>query len=1196
MTAQWAFWVDRGGTFTDIVANSPEGHTFTHKLLSNNPEHYEDAAVEGIRQCLGLAVTEPIPIEQIRHVKMGTTVATNALLERKGERTLLLVSQGFADLLEIGNQTRSELFNLNIQKASVLYDAVVEVPERVDTNGHVLQILDTKILLKTLNKAYQTGFRSIAIVFMHGYRYSEHEKAAAKVAKECGFEQISTSHEASPLIKVVGRGDTTVVDAYLSPILHRYVNQVSQLLGDVPLYFMQSNGGLVQSHYFSGKNSILSGPAGGIVGMVKTAQAEGFEKVIGFDIGGTSTDVSHFAGEYERTFETQVAGIKICIPMMNIHTVASGGGSILSYQHGRFQVGPDSAGAYPGPTSYRNGGPLSVTDCHVMLGRIQSTFFPSIFGKDQSSTLDYSAVKHNFKLLSSDIESQSGEKLTPEEVAEGFLNIAVDNMANAIRHISVQRGYDVSGYVLNAFGGAGGQHACRVADILGMKSILIHQNAAVLSAYGIGLAEQRSIVEKTLGINLCEIPSNIETQFTRMEFDIEKTISQPGIHVEDIEYQRKAQMHYVGSDTQLLIPWGSADVMREHFSISHKQLYGFDYPEKEVWVEALHVEGILSGANASPAVNDSTPEERIATIKVYSEGSYKEINLYSWPEIDVNNVISGLCLIVDEHNTVIVEPGWQARKTSQGNLILNRIEYDINATSKSDTRLDPIRLEILNNRYMAIAEQMGAVLEKTATSVNIKERLDFSCAIFDKHAELIANAPHIPVHLGSMSDSVKSVVDMFKGNISEGDVFVLNSPYKGGTHLPDITVVKPIFYQQKIAFFTAARGHHADIGGITPGSMPPMSQSIEQEGVIIEPMKLVVSAVFQTEAISELLMACQYPSRNVLQNIADLKAQVAACEAGQSAILTLISQLGFPVVSVYMQYVKDYAEMSVRRLLAALKDGHFTTYLDDGAKIQVLLKFDAQKQTAIIDFKGTSEAHTGNFNAPESVCKAAILYVFRCLIDEPIPLNAGFFRPLEIIIPKGSMLSPEYPAAVVSGNVETSQNIVDCLLGALGKLAASQGTCNNLTFGDADYQYYETLCGGAGAGDGFAGASAVHTHMTNSRLTDPEILEQRFPVLLTQFGIRGDSGGEGEFSGGNGVFRRIQFLKPMTVAIISSHRKVKPFGLAGGAAGSVGENWWIAAGSAEKVLLKHCDQLDVATGDSIEIRTPGGGGYGRKKT
>ena len=1244
---RWQFWIDRGGTFTDIVARRPDGQLVIHKLLSENPERYTDAPVQGIRDILGIAADVPIPAEQIEVVKMGTTVATNALLERKGDAVVLVITQGFRDALRIGYQNRPDIFARQIVLPEMLYERVIEVEERYSAQGEELIPVTIEEVRAGLQDAYNAGIRSCAIVLMHGYRYPTHEKEVATVAHTIGFTQVSVSHEVSPLMKFVSRGDTTVVDAYLSPILRRYVDQVAgQLSGvagtqdlappqssvtPVKLMFMQSNGGLVDAQVFQGKDSILSGPAGGIVGAVQTSAIAGFQKIIGFDMGGTSTDVAHYNGEYERTFETEVAGVRLRTPMMSIHTVAAGGGSILQFDGARYRVGPESAGANPGPASYSKGGPLTVTDANVMVGKLQPEFFPKVFGPNADLPLNTEAVRQKFEQLAAEI----GDKQVVE-VAAGFLAIAVEKMANAIKKISLQRGYDVSDYTLCCFGGAGGQHACLIADALGMKQVFIHPFAGVLSAYGMGLADVRVLreraVEAKLEEDLVEVGARHTSSLQQILEDLataaKQELNRDNVNEEEeIQLFRKVHLRYEGTDTALIVDFGNVAAMKQQFEQAHQQQYGFIAPEKGLIVEAVSVEVVEKTFNPEEPVIERQTEanpEPVATVQMYTAGAWHETPVFKREDLQPRDCICGPALIIEATGTNVIEPGWQAELTQHNHLVLKRIQ-PINESVEVSTKVDPVLLEIFNNLFRSIAEQMGITLQNTSSSVNIKERLDFSCAIFDQQGQLVANAPHIPVHLGSMSESVGSLIEAHGDTLKPGDVYVLNNPYNGGTHLPDITVITPVFAppvskggEEKVVplnneemtdivpplnkggldevplFYVASRGHHADIGGITPGSMPPSSTTVEEEGVLLDNFQLVDKGHFREKELAEVLSSGAYPVRNLAQNIADLQAQIAANERGVQELRRMVKQYSLETVQAYMGHVQDNAEISVRCAIANLKDGSFTSKLDDGSQIQVAITIDRNNRNAKIDFTGTSPQLSSNFNAPSAVCKAAVLYVFRTLVNDDIPLNAGCLKPLEIIIPEGCMLNPRYPAAVVAGNVETSQAITDALYGALEVLAASQGTMNNFTFGNGRYQYYETICGGSGAGADFDGTDAVHTHMTNSRLTDPEVLEWRFPILLESFSIRPNSGGNGHHRGGNGVIRRLRFLEPMTAAILSSHRVVPPYGLHGGEAGALGRNYVERSdGTIEE--LSSTAIADMNTGDMFVIETPGGGGYGSLK-
>jgi len=1206
---RWQFWIDRGGTFTDLVGKRPDGTLVTHKLLSENPEQYRDAAVAGIRHLLGLKPGEPVTPEQVECVKMGTTVATNALLERKGEATLLVTTQGFGDALRIAYQNRPRLFDRQIVLPELLYSAVVEAQERVAVDGEVLLPLDEVHLRTQLVHSFAQGVRSVAVVFMHGWRHTAHEQAAAQLAREVGFTQVSTSHQTSPMMKLVSRGDTTVVDAYLSPILRRYVDQVASEMPGVKLMFMQSSGGLTDAQVFAGKDAILSGPAGGIVGMARTAQLAGHDKVIGFDMGGTSTDVSHFAGQFEREFETQVAGVRMRAPMMSIHTVAAGGGSLLAYDGARFRVGPQSAGANPGPASYRRGGPLAVTDANVMVGKVQPQFFPSVFGPQANQPLDAEVVRGHFEKLA----QQTGR--AAEDVAHGFIQIAVQQMANAIKKISVARGYDVTRYTLQCFGGAGGQHACLVADALGMSQVLVHPLAGVLSAYGMGLADQNVMREESVERRLD--PQAMPLMAARLQALGESTrqalLAQMGGDAGSahrIELRQRVHLRYEGTDSALVVPWGDQAQLVAGFEAAYRQRFAFLMQGKALVVEAVSVEAVLPGDAPEEAAHTLHPEREVPrrdTVQVYAANAqgvaqWQDAALVVREDMRPGDVINGPAIIAEKNATTVVEPGWQARLTSLDHLLLVRVQARA-VQHAAGTQADPVLLEVFNNLFMNIAEQMGLQLQNTAYSVNIKERLDFSCALFSAEGRLIANAPHMPVHLGSMGESIQTVIQENKGRMQPGDVFVLNDPYHGGTHLPDITVITPVYLDghAEPVFYVGSRGHHADVGGLTPGSMPPFSTRIEEEGVQINNVKLVEAGRLREAEMVALLQSGEYPSRNPAQNMADLKSQIAANEKGVQELRRMVEQFGLDVVQAYMRHVQDNAEESVRRVITRLKNGAFTLPLDNGAQIQVAVRVNASERTAEIDFTGTSAQLPNNFNAPRAVCMAAVLYVFRSLVDDDIPLNAGCLKPLKVIIPQGSMLNPNPPASVVAGNVETSTCITNALFGALGVMAGSQPTMNNFTFGNARVQYYETISGGSGAGGrydaqgqlvgGFEGTSVVQTHMTNSRLTDPEVLEFRFPVRLDSYAIRLGSGGAGRWRGGDGGVRRVRFLEPMTAGILSNGRVHPAFGMAGGHSGLPGINRVVRRDGTVQELA-HIGQVEVQVGDVFEIHTPGGGGFG----
>ncbi len=1297
---KWDFWIDRGGTFTDVVARRPDGSLKAHKLLSENPEAYEDAAVQGIRDLLGLKADEPIPPETIGAVKMGTTVATNALLERKGAPTLLLITRGFRDALKIGYQARPKIFARQIVKPDMLYERVVEIDERVRANGTVEAAPDLAAVARDLEAAQADGFAAVAIVFMHSYHHPAHEQQVAALARRLGFPQVSVSYEISPLIKLVGRGDTTVVDAYLSPILRQYVALVAGKLGGndgdassppplagearqggaprhslgaqapsptlprkrereqgpgegVRLMFMMSSGGLTAAHLFQGKDAILSGPAGGVVGMAETGRAAGFERLIGFDMGGTSTDVSHFDGEFERTFETEVAGTRMRAPMMQINTVAAGGGSVLHFDGARFRVGPDSAGANPGPKCYRRGGPLAVTDANVMVGKLMPEFFPHIFGPHQDEPLDAAAVKTAFAALANEVNAALGGARATEEIADGFIKIAVDNMANAIKKISVQRGHDVTRYALQCFGGAGGQHACLVADALAMTKVLIHPFSSLMSAYGMGLADIRATrqqaIEQPYGMKAL---AALNDAAMRLSADAAGEVLGQGVAARDVVVHVRAHIRYAGTDTALEVAaytlsaspppgggrsaaqrpggGGSASAIDEKqeiaaglqhptpdrlrrsdppppgegellaklksgFEAAHKARFGFIDETKDLVIEAVSVEAVGGGAKfaepALPLTAQPLPAPTQPT-RFFSGGKWRDAAVFTRDQLAPGHKVAGPAILIEPHQTIVVEDGWQAEVTAKNHLVLARV-VPLTRGHAIGTEADPVMLEVFNNLFMSIAEQMGVSLQNTAYSVNIKERLDFSCAVFSTDGSLVANAPHVPVHLGSMDRAVETIIRE-NADIRPGDVYAINAPYNGGTHLPDITVCTPVFDDagRNILFWVASRGHHADIGGISPGSMSPLARTIEEEGVYIDNFKLVDRGRFREAELYALLKGAKYPARNPLQNVNDLKAQIAANEKGAQELRKMTAQFTLPVVEAYMRHVQDNAAESVRRVIDRLHDSAFASETDQGAVIRVKITVDKEKREATVDFTGTSPQQPSNFNAPEPVTRAAVLYVFRVMVDDEIPLNAGCLRPIHIIIPKRSMLSPEYPAAVVAGNVEVSQAVTDTLFGALGALASAQGTMNNLNFGNARHQYYETICSGSPAGPGFNGTDAVHTHMTNTRLTDPEVLEFRYPVMLEDFHIRKGSGGRGKWHAGDGIRRTIRFLEPMECTILSGHRRVPPFGLEGGEPGQIGENW-IRRRDGRMERLEGADATNVEAGDAVIIQTPTAGGYGK---
>ncbi|MFD6384887.1 hydantoinase B/oxoprolinase family protein, partial [Streptomyces nigra] len=1201
MTA-WQFWVDRGGTFTDIVARRPDGRLLTHKLLSENPARYADAAVAGVRELLDGSTA---PVEAVR---MGTTVATNALLERKGERTLLVITQGFRDALRIAYQNRPHIFARRIDLPELLYERVVEVDERIAADGTVLRPPDLEALTGPLQEAYDDGIRAVAVVCLHSHLHPGHEQAVGRLAARIGFPQISLSSEVSPLMKLVPRGDTAVVDAYLSPVLRRYVQQVADELHGVRLMFMQSNGGLAEAGQFRGKDAILSGPAGGIVGMARMSQLAGYDRVIGFDMGGTSTDVSHFAGDYERVFTTQIAGVRLRAPMLDIHTVAAGGGSVLHFDGSRYRVGPDSAGADPGPACYRGGGPLTVTDANVMLGRIQPAHFPAVFGPRGDQPLDADLVRERFTALTAEIRESTGDDRTPEQVAEGYLQIAVANIGNAVKRISVQKGHDVTRYALTTFGGAGGQHACKVADSLGIRTVLVPPMAGVLSALGIGLADTTAMREQSVEAPLESASmGGVHKTADDLEAAARAELLDEDVPADRIRVTRRAQLRYDGTDTTLTVELTDPDTMRRAFEERHRATYSFTL-DRPIVVEALSVEatGITEPPDLSAlAPRSAAPEgspEAPRTVPLHMGGTWRDVPLHRREQLAPGALVTGPAIIAESGATTVVDDGWRAGTSDDGHLVMERAA--VTESSELDTKADPVLLEVFNNLFMSIAEQMGARLESTAQSVNIKERLDFSCALFDPDGNLVANAPHIPVHLGSMGTSVKEVIRRRGAGMRPRDTYAVNDPYHGGTHLPDVTVITPVFGtdpatdaaadtegEQRILFYVASRGHHAEIGGIAPGSMPANSRTIDEEGVLFDNWLLAENGRFREEETFRLLTEAPYPSRNPRTNLADLRAQIAANRKGADEVARMIDDFGLDVVQAYMRHVQDNAEEAVRRVIDALDDGEYSYETDSGAVIRVSVRVDRVHRTATVDFTGTSPQLTSNFNAPFAVVNAAVLYVFRTLVADDIPLNDGCLRPLRIVVPPGSMLAPEPPAAVVAGNVETSQAITGALYAALRVQAEGSGTMNNVTFGNARHQYYETVASGSGAGDGFPGAPVVQTHMTNSRLTDPEVLEWRLPVRLDEFAVRPGSGGAGRWRGGDGAVRRIRFLEPMTVSTLSQHRRVPPYGMAGGAPGALGGNR-VEHADGTVTTLAGSDSADVGPGDVLVIETPGGGGYG----
>ena len=1198
----WQFWIDRGGTFTDVIARCPNGELRCEKLLSDDSSHYADAAAEGIRRQLARWSAAGLPVLPIDAIKMGTTVATNALLQRRGARSALLVTQGFADSLLIAYQNRPDIFALDIRKPEPLYHMVREIDERVTAAGEVLQKPSPRQIRRVLQECLDAGIESLAICFMHGYRFPEHEALVASEARRMGFAHVSASHAVEPLQRFVSRAETTLANAYLDPVLEQYLHSldVQLTVSGRPrrLQFMQSNGGLTDAGHLSGKDAILSGPAGGVVGMAETGRQAGFDRIIGFDMGGTSTDVAAYAGEFERSNDSEIAGVRLRSPIMKIHTVAAGGGSCLKFADNRFQVGPESAGAEPGPACYRRGGPLTLTDANVLLGRIPVAQFPAVFGPNADQPPDADVVEASFATLATEISRSVGRPVTAAEAAEGFVTVANETMANAIRKISIERGEDARDFVLNCFGGAAGQHACAVAAVLSMRKILIHPMAGLLSAYGMGLARVAAARQCSVDLPLnAQTVASLASAFAPLDRECTQQLEDQGVPPAQQQLTRQLGLRIAGSDTILLVNAQSLDAMGSAFRATHLERFGVDIEAGEIQVASLHVAATSEEPQiAAPRIAPGPlpPPHAMQTCRV--DGAWRELPVFARSELCAGNVINGPAIIFDAGSTTFIDVHWRATVDASACVLLENVEQQ---TERIDARplarADAVLLEVFNKLFMNIAEQMGVVLQNTARSVNIRERLDFSCALFDDAGRLIANAPHMPVHLGSMGDSVRSVISARSGQLQPGDAVMLNAPYQGGTHLPDITVVTPYFADGDAPlFYLASRAHHADIGGMTPGSMPADSRHIDEEGVLIDNVQLAAAGRLLRDETLHLLRAGKYPARNPAQNLADLRAQLAANQQGISQLGRAIQRWGLATLTAYMEFVRANAAESVRRLIDTLHDGDFDYELDNGDHIRVSISVDSQMRRACVDFSGTSAESGGNFNAPCAVTRAAVLYVFRSLIRESIPMNEGCLEPLEIRIPDRCLLNPGYPAAVVAGNVETSQCITDALLGALGALAASQGTMNNLSFGNDQYQYYETIAGGAGAGPGWHGADAVQTHMTNSRLTDPEVLESQFPVRVEAFAIRRGSGGAGRWHAGDGAVRQLRFTAAMQVSLLSGHRRIAPFGLAGGEPGAVGSNRLQRRdGSIE--TLGGVAATSVEPGDLLTIETPGGGGYGAER-
>ncbi|MCP3924287.1 MAG: 5-oxoprolinase [Desulfobacterales bacterium] len=1227
---KFKFSVDRGGTFTDIYAEIPGGGFEVVKLLSEDPSNYMDAPREGIRRILSKYSGSELPkdsfsSESIEWIRMGTTVATNALLERKGADTVLLTTKGFKDILKIGNQDRPDIFDLEIKKPELLYKQVIEVDEEVclanfygdiskyktatGTTGEKIIVVkepDKESIRRDLEGVFEKGIRSVAVVFKHGYTYARHEKIAGVIAKEIGFTQISLSHEVMPMIKMVGRGDTTTVDAYLTPHIRKYLSGFIEGFSDglkgSSLLFMQSDGGLVDGSNFKGSNAILSGPAGGVVGFAETTyDKESNKPVIGFDMGGTSTDVSRFGGEYELVHETETAGVRIKAPQMQIKTVAAGGGSRLFFKNNMFYAGPESAGAHPGPICYRKNGYLTVTDANLFLGRVQVDYFPKIFGDTEDQPLDYEAVKKAFEEITESINSNYKDKGLPqkscEEIAEGFLEVANEVMIRPIREISVMRGYNIKEHILACFGGAGGQHACAIARALGIKEIFIHRFSGILSAYGMGLADIVCEKQEPSAIVLDQSSKNeVESKIKTLTNKAVDELITDGYAKESFDIRKYLNLRYDGTDTSFMIDISKENNYTRKLEEIYIREFGFELKGKDVIVDDIRVRiNSKSEKLVKIKINRSSTDPKAHSVKkCYFDGKWHKTNVFLMEELGSGDVIEGPSIVMQNSSTIIIEPFCIAKITEYGDIKVEVGSKDKATQSKS---VDPVQLSIFSNLFMSIAEQMGRALQKTSISTNIKERLDFSCAIFDERGDLVANAPHVPVHLGAMGEAVKKQVEVNGDNIKKGDVLVTNSPSFGGSHLPDITVITPVFRGERIVFFVGSRGHHADIGGISPGSMPPFSRTLDDEGAVIESFKLVENNIFNEDGISQILLS--KGARRLSDNISDLKAQVAANQKGIELLNEMVDYYSIDMVKAYMQYIQDNAETAVKTMLHKLSIDQglkavdsviAKDHLDDGSLIYLKLTIDRVKKEAIFDFTGTGKELWGNLNAPVAVTYSAILYSLRSLINQDIPLNQGCMKPIKVIIPKGSLLSPSGKAAVVGGNVLTSQRITDVILKAFKAAAGSQGCMNNFTFGNEKFGYYETIGGGAGAGPSWHGQSGVHTHMTNTRITDPEILEKRFPVVLKQFKLREGSFGKGKFNGGDGLIREVEFLENLNVAILSERRVFPPYGLNGGEPGACGENIFRFKDGRE-ISLSGKNEITASKGDSIKILTPGGGGY-----
>ncbi len=1218
---RWRFAVDRGGTFTDVIAIDPRGHCRAAKLLSRSST-YDDAAIEGIRRFLDVPTGEPLPRERVAWIRLGTTVATNALLERTGAPVGLLITEGFRDLLEIGNQQRPELFALAIKRPERLYRAVVEVPERLAADGSVVTPLDRSLLTDALQRLRQQGAESLAIVFLHAWKNPVHEKLAVELAAPFTFTHVSASHTALSLIQAVGRGRTTLVDAYLTPVLWHYARRVRRWTGEIPLHFMGSSGALLAPEGFTGKDATLSGPAGGVMGTAAVAGLTGDAAVIGFDMGGTSTDVCRYEGHLERILEVETAGIRYQTPMLHVETVAAGGGSILHFDGEKLSVGPDSAGADPGPACYGLGGPATITDANLLLGRIVPDHFPHLFGPNRDAPLDESASRARLTAIAERMKEKTGREQGIESLALGFVRIANEVMSRPIKALSVARGFDLRRHALVCFGGAGGQHAGGIARGLDIPRVRLHPLGGLLSAFGMAMAAHRRSRVETL---LWPLDEPALARLVRRGAQLAETLEtemagEPGVGGEGgFERHLQVDLRLAGTDTPLTIPF-EADlaVLIDRFQRAHRDHFGYVPPSMELELVNLRLEvvartsdGGLGRRPTAMATGEGAvvgpPPEPLARRSVWfhdrdGDGVAMATAVYRRSDLVAGETLSGPVLITEAHSTTVVEPGFDVTLDDNGilTLLLRQRQRE-----RVGTAWDPVLLELFNHRFMGIAGRMGESLARTAHSVNIKERLDFSCALFDHAGRLVANAPHVPVHLGAMGETVANLIQTRGGTIRPGDVFISNDPHRGGSHLPDVTVMAPLFRGERPVFYVAARGHHADMGGTHPGSMPPFARRLEEEGVVFSNLPVVREGVFDQEAVEAVLRGGAWPARNVPERLSDLRAQIAAVQRGMRELTELCDLHGDDVVRAYMDHMRENAARAMSRALERLlagRDawrGRFQDRLDGGERIVVSLVIDRDGSgipRARVDFSGTSPPHAGNLNAPPAVTRAAVLYVLRTLIDGDVPLNDGCLRAITLHIPERTLLHPGAGAAVAGGNVETSQRLVDVLYGALGVAAASQGTMNNFLFGAADGsggQYYETIAGGSGAVAGADGASGVQVHMTNTRITDPEVLEYRFPeVRLERFSLTPGTGGAGRWRGGDGVIRCFRFLAPLAITLLTQRRTTRPFGLAGGQPGAAGENRLWRRGAERPEKLPGCWQGRVATGDVLEIRTPGGGGFG----